>query len=187
MTNVTDTVVLGSIVGKRFGQITVSERLSGAKYSVICDCGVKKTARYSELVSGRIVSCGCMRNKPKCESIVGMRSGRLVVIERTNIKRGSSYLWRCCCDCGKEILEEAYRIKNGHVRSCGCSRKYNRMKDITGQKFGRLTAIERLEKKEGHCYKWLCKCECGKSTEVSTTRLTHGLVRSCGCVLIEKH
>jgi len=32
--------------------------------------------------------------------------------------------------------------------------------DLTGQKFGKLTAIERLPSRNGKTY-WLCKCECG--------------------------
>lgn len=38
-------------------------------------------------------------------------------------------------------------------------------KDLTGQKFGRLTVIEQAEdyidSKGKHYAKWLCKCECG--------------------------
>lgn len=54
--------------------------------------------------------------------------------------------------------------------------------DLTGQKFGRLTVIERAENgKQGHTY-WLCKCICGNKTIVRGNHLRKGLIRSCGCL-----
>lgn len=52
--------------------------------------------------------------------IPGQRFSRLVVIEKTSLKTGSSYKWRCKCDCGKEALVISVRLKNGRSRSCGC-------------------------------------------------------------------
>lgn len=54
-------------------------------------------------------------------------------------------------------------------------------KDLTGQKFGRLTVIERVPNKSKHTY-WRCKCDCGNETVVAGYTLTHGLTRSCGCL-----
>ena len=42
-------------------------------------------------------------------------------------------------------------------------------KDITGQKFGRLTAIKYLGKS-----KWRCKCDCGNLTETYLGHLRNG-------------
>ncbi len=58
----------------------------------------------------------------------------------------------------------------------------SRAKDLTGQKFGKLTAISRTEKK-GHkgLAVWLCVCECGRLTEVESYNLRSGRVKSCGC------
>ena len=50
-----------------------------------------------------------------------------------------------------------------------------------GDKFGRLTAIE----KEING-KWLCKCECGRYTEVREVSLYTGNTRSCGCLRKEQ-
>lgn len=59
-------------------------------------------------------------------------------------------------------------------------------KDISGQKFGRLTAISRTNDKGcGDSYVWLCKCECGKNAYVSINSLTMGKTKSCGCLAIE--
>lgn len=55
--------------------------------------------------------------------------------------------------------------------------------DITGQRFGMLTA----ERKEGQdTYGrplWRCQCDCGGVHHVTSTRLRSGNTQSCGCIL----
>lgn len=118
--------------------------------------------------------------------ITGMRSGKLTALEKTDQKRRGSALWRCRCDCGKEVLLEAYKIRSARVTSCGCSRKGKSVKDITGRQFGRLTALNRLDKKKGSSYLWRCRCSCGKETEVSVNALLSGKIQSCGCTRVER-
>ena len=45
--------------------------------------------------------------------------------------------------------------------------------DITGQKFGKLLAIKKVNSKNGKTY-WLCKCDCGEYKEIQTCHLTAG-------------
>lgn len=62
----------------------------------------------------------------------------------------------------------------------------NKVKDITGQKFGRLTVIRRDT--EPHSYRgayWVCRCDCGKEHIVLGTNLRRGEVASCGCANVE--
>lgn len=59
-------------------------------------------------------------------------------------------------------------------------------KDLTGQKFGRLTAIEpgspaKIGKKRKHRTTWICECECGNRITVMTSNLLRGNSTSCGC------
>lgn len=57
--------------------------------------------------------------------------------------------------------------------------------DITGQKFGKLTAIKIDKvKRNGHTTStyWLCECECGNFTSVEASRLKTGYTKSCGCL-----
>ena len=56
------------------------------------------------------------------------------------------------------------------------------MKDITGEKFGRLIAIEPVGANRFHKVMWRCICECGKETVVVGSDLRSGAVRSCGCL-----
>lgn len=110
-----------------------------------------------------------------------MRSGRVVAIEPTENRRNGSILWRCRCDCGNELLLEPYKITSGIVKSCGCSRGEKKIKDLTGQRFGKLTTIYRTNEKKNSSYIWVCQCDCGKTTKVSSNALLSGNSKSCGC------
>lgn len=58
--------------------------------------------------------------------------------------------------------------------------------DLTGQKFGRLTVIERAYRNKFYNWYWNCKCDCGKETTVMGSHLRRGLIKSCGCIKEEK-
>lgn len=56
----------------------------------------------------------------------------------------------------------------------------SKLADLTGQKFGRLTVIERAEN-IGDRTRWKCQCDCGNEIIVYATNLKRGLTKSCGC------
>lgn len=58
--------------------------------------------------------------------------------------------------------------------------------DITGQKFGRWTAIERVGTKAGGAL-WKAICDCGNKGEVRSNALRSGTSRSCGCLNADVH
>lgn len=134
------------------------------------------------------------RNKARALDLTSQRYGRLVVIERS----GDS--WLCLCDCGrtKVTTTKNLRSKKG-PRSCGClKREANRKTgktvgaancrrhldeasyDHTGERFGRLTVIKRLDT-DASGYRFLCRCDCGAEIEVSGRKLRAKLTQSCGC------
>lgn len=54
--------------------------------------------------------------------------------------------------------------------------------DLRGQRFGRLTVVERVETLKAGETRWLCRCSCGRETITTTGRLRRGTCRSCGCL-----
>lgn len=52
--------------------------------------------------------------------------------------------------------------------------------DLTGQRFGRLTAVSRAANK-GNATMWLCRCDCGNEKAISAHHLSSGVTQSCGC------
>ena len=62
-----------------------------------------------------------------------------------------------------------------------------KFKDLTGQKFGMLTAIKRIDDyvtpSGRHRARWLCKCDCGNETVVIDNNLSKkNGTKSCGCL-----
>ena len=58
--------------------------------------------------------------------------------------------------------------------------------DLTGLKFGRLTAIS-IEGTDIHGKKkWKFLCECGNFTVVDGSRVKSGKAKSCGCLMAEQ-
>ena len=119
-------------------------------------------------------------------NIAGMRSGSVTAIEQTELKRKGSYLWKCQCDCGKVLFLEPYKISGHKITSCGCQKNKDKIKDITGQKFGKLTALYAINEIKGSSYVWHCRCDCGNELDVRLSSLTSGNTSSCGCQRREK-
>lgn len=53
--------------------------------------------------------------------------------------------------------------------------------DISGQRFGRLIALERAGSRHGKAL-WVCDCDCGtKGFQTTQNMLGRGITQSCGC------
>ena len=55
-------------------------------------------------------------------------------------------------------------------------------KNIAGQRFGQLVAIEPTEKRSDERIVWKCICDCGRIAYVSSSHLNSGDTKSCGCL-----
>ncbi len=106
---------------------------------------------------------------------IGEKFERLTVLKEVE-KHGNHRMFLCKCDCGKEKIVRGTHLTGGRTKSCGCIMK----KDISGQKFGMLTAVKSVGKYERGGYKWLCKCDCGREICVAINSLTTGNTKSCG-------
>lgn len=60
-----------------------------------------------------------------------------------------------------------------------------RLIDLTGQRFGRLVVVERVENSADGRARWLCRCDCGQSKTVLGEHLKKGRAKSCGCAKSE--
>lgn len=129
----------------------------------------------------------------KVKDLTGQRFGLLVVVERAEDRIYSNgqhkIYWLCQCDCGNRKIIHSGSLKSGATTSCGCiktQRFRHPPKDLTNCKFGKLTAIKRVEDHIQKCGKrktqWLCKCNCGNECIVLTSELLKGNIKSCGCM-----
>ena len=61
-----------------------------------------------------------------------------------------------------------------------------KIKDITGQRFGKLTVIEMTNERRNRQIVWKCQCDCGNITYVTGGSLRSGHTSSCGCTHYQK-
>jgi len=130
----------------------------------------------------------------KFKDLTGHRFGRLTVIEPTKERKNGAVVWKCKCSCGNICFVSRANLEQGYVRSCGCLKseqvaersRARQTKDLTGQKFGRLTAVRPTEKRNNEYIVWECRCDCGNTTYVNSNNLVSGDTLSCGCLNSEK-
>jgi hypothetical protein len=60
------------------------------------------------------------------------------------------------------------------------------LKDLTGQRFGRLEVIGRAGANKSGNAQWLCRCKCGAEKVIEGSNLRSGNTQSCRCLRIEK-
>ena len=177
------------LTGQKFGRLTVlsradNEQNGNTRWLCQCDCGKQKTVLGSSLVSGHTKSCGCNQHSRIAQDLTGQKFGRLTVLSQADNQNGRSR-WLCQCECGKQKTILTSSLISGNTKSCGCQSKTHR-KDLTGQKFGRLTVISQADNDQAGRTRWLCQCECGKQKTVLTLNLVHGNTKSCGCLRTER-
>ena len=131
----------------------------------------------------------------KAVDISGQRFGNLVAIERSDIiDNNGRALWKCRCDCGKEIIAPGSVLRRGLKTNCGGKDdkirnekeqfvKGKNVKDLTGKRFDKLTVL-RLDKVENKTSYWIVKCDCGNIKSIRGDTLK--VIRSCGCIKKEQ-
>ncbi|MCD7751035.1 MAG: transcriptional regulator [Lachnospiraceae bacterium] len=60
------------------------------------------------------------------------------------------------------------------------------MNDLTGQRFGMLTALEPLEERDQGRVVWRCRCDCGKIVLRYSSQLKAGVKTNCGCTPVNR-
>ena len=88
--------------------------------------------------------------------------------------------WKCRCDCGKIKVIDGYLLRRGSVKTCGC--RINININLTGNKYGKLTALKEIGRHKDRCILWECKCDCGEIISVKARSLKRGETKSCGCL-----
>lgn len=122
--------------------------------------------------------------------LFGKRINSITVLCKAGKDNSNHSLHWCLCDCGKVFKTRTSKIKQEKVIMCReCAKtkfleigkKIDKVRNLTGQKFGRLTVIERAENDKYGKTKWLCQCDCGNYVIVLGCSLVNGSTKSCGC------
>lgn len=118
---------------------------------------------------------------PKLIDITGKVYGRLTVIKRNGTSKDHHAMWLCQCQCGNYTTVIGKDLRSGHTTSCGCYNKELITNQIIGQKFNKLTVLERVGTDNNRNSLWKCQCECGNIIITSAKALKSNHKLSCGC------
>lgn len=124
------------------------------------------------------------------EEYIGKRYGKLVVKEVSHTNKKGIPVAICCCDCGSKHFQCSIdKLESGKIKSCQCES----IRDLTGQRFGRLMVVKIADKSEWKSLygkkrvSWICKCDCGNQVIKRTHDLCYSKCSpSCGCISKEK-
>lgn len=115
------------LTGKRFGKLTVIEQAAkrGGRicWKCKCDCGNEIEVVAHQLKSGKTKSCGCYQRELRFDDLTNKRFNNLTVIEYMGKNKHNASLWKCKCDCGKEIITQGQVLKKSEIISCSYCRK----------------------------------------------------------------
>lgn len=110
---------------QKFGRLLVIERAGSdnnkkALWNCLCDCGKQVVIRGSDLIAGKIKSCGCLKTEQLSKDLSGQVFGRLRALKPTEQRAGNSIVWLCKCECGNLFLASTNHLTTGNTQSCGC-------------------------------------------------------------------
>lgn len=168
---------LKDIKGIQFGNLVALEYAGDGNWLCECQCEdkTKVIVKGTDLRSGNTKSCGCSRKGIHLEDISGEKFGEWTVLNYA----GDSY-WNCRCSCGTERKVLGYSLKSGSSVNCGGG--IHKYKDISGERFGMITALEYVGNGLWEC---ICDCDKSKKFKVLGANLRNGSTRSCGCNTVE--
>lgn len=118
------------MLNKKYGRLTIIEEIwnDGNKRHKVrckCDCGNEVILNRYDVMELHTQSCGCLQKEmaSKAQQVddtgyISDYNVEIISPHKRNDK--NQLLWLCKCSCGNTFYDLPARIKNNHVRSCGC-------------------------------------------------------------------
>ena len=126
---------MDELIGKRFGSVIVTGMSdstnvgkSGARVTVVCDCGATKDVRVSALLAGSVTTCATKEHRERDRyrrgaDVVGQRFGLLEITsglaDYVGPLTGKSVQVLAQCDCGTVRRYRLSDVVSGSVSTCG--------------------------------------------------------------------
>lgn len=90
-----------------------------------CSCGKEVDVIGENLRNNSTISCGCynkeMSSLKNSKDLTNQRFGLLTAKEKTSSSKVGN-IWKCICDCGKEVNILSSSLLSGNTQSCGCQK-----------------------------------------------------------------
>lgn len=171
-------------IGKRFkekGIIIIGEYINNhTKVLSKCHCGSTFMALPSNILSGKVIGCGC-NNRPLTQEEAKKKfeeKGFELLGEYTNNR--TPVLVKC--HCGKTFGVRLDAI-TGSTKSCGCLAA--EIVDRAAKKAERLLMEKGFRLTDGYKGRGVyvpIRCHCGKIFMAQPCRIISGKTKSCGCL-----
>lgn len=150
---------------------------------------LKPNSNESAILEDSPSRCG-KQPKPKMKKDItgqNINGWQVIGVHNPCINNHGEVLWDCICPtCGKITTQTYYNLHKLNFKGCkGCKGK-NAAVDISGQRFGRLTAVKYVGSNKGWGAIWECVCDCGNTVNVKKGSLMTGGTKSCGCLNRER-
>ena len=171
------------LTGQRFGRLTVIECIENkkgrkgrsARWKCECDCGgicIRTTASINRTDRNTSkVSCNSCK---RLNMTVGEKHNKLTMYRCIGSDKYQRRVYEFICDCGSSVLLNAVSVRLGHTKSCGCLALKLDVK--IGDRFGKLEVVKFNVGPKNV----LCRCTCGRETNLSRSVLVHQKQKSCG-------
>lgn len=119
--------------------------------------------------------------------LTGKQSGYLTIIKRIKSDTHGNAQWLCKCACGNEAPVRAMYLKGGKQQQKYCCKQCPLFTepmrvDLTGQRFGRLVALNYVRSTPGGMSIWAFRCDDGNIIERKHDNVLSGHTQSCGCL-----
>lgn len=95
----------------------------------------------------------------RTNDLTGKRFEMLTALYPLAERKNKCVQWMCRCDCGAMKAVPSTDLTGNRVKSCGCLK--HRVKDITGERRGHLTALRYTGSRDARgnaVYEWRCDC-----------------------------
>lgn len=160
------------LTGLIFGKIDVISYAGDSYWNCKCNCEHKTEwkVRGYELRTGKVTQCKKCADESRRDDLTGQEIYNWKIKEYIGNKK---YLCECTL-CNRDFEVFRYNIVNGKSKSCYECAVKDVHQDISGQKFGELTAEYYL----GDSI-WRCRCSCGEIEDVYVSKLTSGKKTCC--------
>lgn len=81
---------------------------------------------------------------------------------------------------GRGLCGKHYRRWRKHGDPSVVKDRRPPIKDLAGQRFGKLLVLAITSERKGRCVVWLCRCDCGNESRVRSSHLKDGGTTTCG-------
>lgn len=157
--------LLEDLTGKTFNRLLLKERLiiknkhniRKTFYECLCSCGNFTVVKATEIKSGKIKSCGCLKKeicRSRANDWTGKKVGKWTVISKDQVRTKIKHIfWICECECGTLKSISGTTLGVNYRKNINCSCGCHVSGEFSPLWNSKLTAADRISRREIRAYR----------------------------------